>query len=166
MASAQSIHDRVVFKQEGLDRLLQYDAYLRKSLIDHFYEPHVTLNDLAACQENELGDFVTGHYEHRLHRGHDDDLLLILQRTGRQTEQQYASRKISACVATATMLEVHYLLENLPRDQKLHFAVEWNFAGMAAGADDRYFYYDDKPKAGQLQTLQDWAKGQSHWSCR
>ena len=52
-------------------------------------------------------------------------------------------------------LEVRYLLDNLPRDQKLHFAVEWNFAGMAAGADDRYFYYDDQPKAGQLQTLQE-----------
>jgi 4-alpha-glucanotransferase len=32
--------------------------------------------------------------------------------------------------------------------------VEFNFAGMAAGADDRYFYHAGKQRAGQLQTLQ------------
>jgi alpha-amylase len=37
----------------------------------------------------------------------------------------------------------------------LHFAIEFNFAGMAAGAEDRYFYYDGRQRAGQLQTLQD-----------
>ena len=28
---------------------------------------------------------------------------------------------------------------------------------MAAGADDRYFYHNGRPRAGQLQTLQDLA---------
>ena len=31
-----SIHDRVVFKQAGLDQRLQYDRWPRKSLLDHF----------------------------------------------------------------------------------------------------------------------------------
>ena len=53
------------------------------------------------------------------------------------------------------MLEVRYVLENLSRDCKLLFAVECNFAGMAAGTDDRYFYHEGSPRAGQLQTLQD-----------
>ena len=37
-------------------------------------------------------------------------------------------------------LEIAYLLENLPADRPLHFAVELNFAGLPAGADDRYFH--------------------------
>ena len=39
----------------------------------------------------------------------------------------------------------------------LSLGVEFNFAGMAAGADDRYFYFPGKPRAGQLQTIQDLA---------
>src|SRR5205823_2223719 len=44
-----------------------------------------------------------------------------------------------------------------PHDRPLCFAVEFNFAGMAAGADDRYFYHDGRARAGQLQTLQELA---------
>src|SRR3954466_12649111 len=35
---AASIHDRVVFKQQGLDQRVQYDDHLRKSLLDHLYQ--------------------------------------------------------------------------------------------------------------------------------
>jgi alpha-amylase len=152
--SAQSIHERVVFKQEGLDRLLQYDAYLRKSLIDHFYDPHLTLSELAACREAELGDFVTGPYEHRVWRN-EHEVVLVLQRSGQAAGSPVRVSKEIHLVAGSDTLEVHYTLENLPRGQFLHFAVECNFAGMAAGADDRYFYHDGQARAGQLQTLQD-----------
>ena len=36
-----SIHDRVVFKQEGLDQRLQYDAFPRKSFLEHFFDNDV-----------------------------------------------------------------------------------------------------------------------------
>ena len=45
---------------------------------------------------------------------------------------------------------VEYLIEQLPPDHPLHFAVEWNFAGMPAGADDRYFYEANRQPLGQL----------------
>ncbi len=41
--------------------------------------------------------------------------------------------------AGSATLQIAYLLENLPQDRPLHFAVELNFAGLPAGADDRYF---------------------------
>ena len=62
-------HEKVVLKQTGLDRALHYDPYPRKALIDHFYEPDVRLEDLAATREAELGDFVTAPYESRVRRG-------------------------------------------------------------------------------------------------
>jgi alpha-amylase len=52
-------------------------------------------------------------------------------------------------------LEIAYLLENLPTQQQLHFAVELNFAGLPAGADDRYFSDTLGGRLGQLGTVLD-----------
>jgi alpha-amylase len=153
-SGAQSIHERVVFKQAGLDRLLHYDPYLRKSLIDHFYEPNVTLKDLASVKETESGDFVTGPYECREVR-QGQRLKLVLRRNGTAAGAPLRITKEISLEPGADGLEIRYLLENLPARRKLLFAVEFNFAGMAAGADDRYFYHDGQARAGQLQTLQD-----------
>jgi alpha-amylase len=187
---AQSIHDRVVFKQAGLDRLLQYDLYLRKSLIDHFYDPRVSLNDLApgtpgsedqpptedssdsdsvaesqdprpaeeiqrpVLEKVELGDFLTGRYEQRVRRN-GQDVQLIMGRAGKVGPTPVRLTKEITLRPGADALHVRYVLENLPRHTRFLFAVEFNFAGMAASADDRYFYYNGRQRAGQLQTLQD-----------
>jgi hypothetical protein len=45
--------------------------------------------------------------------------------------------------AERSTLEIAYLLEGLPSDRTLHFGVEFNFAGLPAGADDRYFSQGD-----------------------
>jgi hypothetical protein len=149
-------HQGQAWKQGGLDHMLQYDEYLRKSLIDHFYEPGVTLEQLAARQERELGDFVTGDYQHRLDRN-NGELRLILWRDGRVAGQKVRVTKEIRLTGDSNNLEVWYILENCPHEKPLYFAVEFNFAGLAAGADDRYFYHASQPRAGQLQTRQDLA---------
>ena len=53
-----SIHDRVIFKQPGLDQRLQYDYYLRKSLLDHFFDNDASLAGIASGQACERGDFL------------------------------------------------------------------------------------------------------------
>ena len=63
-----SIHDKVVFKQEGLDERLQYDTWSRNSLVDHFYSVHVPREAVVAGTAEELGDFVHGPYEAKLRR--------------------------------------------------------------------------------------------------
>jgi alpha-amylase len=151
---AASIHNRVVFKQTGLDRLLHYDWYLRKSLIDHFYEEGLALEQLAARAEKELGDFVTGAYQARVEQN-GKAATLVLQRTGQVNGAPVRVTKEIRLRGDSDLLEVRYLLDQLPPDSKLHFGVEYNFAGMAAGADDRYFYHEGRPRAGQLQTRQD-----------
>ena len=55
-------------------------------------------------------------------------------------------------LAGSNQLELTYLLEGLPADYPLHFGVEFNFAGLPSGADDRYFYRDNGQRLGQLQT--------------
>ena len=46
--------------------------------------------------------------------------------------------------AGSDALEIAYLLEGLPADRALHFGVEFNFAGLPSGADDRYFHRGER----------------------
>jgi alpha-amylase len=146
-------HEKVIFKQQGLERQLQYDGYRRKSLIDHFYDATLQLADVSAGREAELGDFVTGVYRHQVSR-EAGVARVTMTRSGQACGASLRINKEIALEADSDTLKIAYIVENIPRDRPLHFAVEFNFAGMAAGADDRYFYHDGKPKAGQLQTLQ------------
>ena len=47
---------------------LVYDAYPRKSLLDHFYDPRTTLDEIATNVAIERGDFLGGRYRARLRR--------------------------------------------------------------------------------------------------
>jgi len=144
-----SIHDRVVFKQEGLEQRVQYDDYLRKSLLDHFYEEHATLEDVASGRAVRCGDFLAGAYEARVRRN-PDRMQVLLSREGTAGGLPVKITKGVTLNAGSSTLQIAYLLEKLPPDRALHFSVEFNFAGLPAGADDRYFFDVDRGRLGQL----------------
>lgn len=153
---AASIHDRVVFKQPGLENRLQYDAYPRKSLLDHFFDESVTLEAVAAGKALERGDFVEGSYEARLRRN-PGRIQALLSRQGNVMGHSLKITKGITLEAGSSVLEIAYLLEGLPVGQALHFAVEFNFSGLPAGADDRYFHDGHQVRLGQLGTQLDLA---------
>ncbi len=144
-----SIHDRVVFKQPGLDERIQYDPYPRKSLVDLFYDPDVSPQAVASGQAVQRGDFIHGIYDARLRRN-PDRIQVQLCRDGHVGEVPVRLTKGITAGAGSSTLEIAYLLEGLPRDHPLHFAVEFNFAGMPGGADDRYFHDPDGNRLGHL----------------
>lgn len=144
-----SIHDRVVFKQAGLNERVQYDDHPRKSLIDLFYDAGATLDDVAACRARQAGDFAQSRYEARVRRN-PNRIQVQLSREGRVDDVPVKITKGVTLDAGSSVLEIAYLLENLPKDRPLHFAVELNFAGLPAGADDRYFRDTDGNRMGQL----------------
>ena len=146
---AASIHDRVVFKQADLDQRLQYDRYARKSLMDHFYDNDATLEQVARGEAAERGDFVELTFETKLRRG-SDRVQVQMRRDGNAWGIPITLTKAVTLVAGSDRMEVTYLLENLPQDQPLHFAVEFNFAGLPSGADDRYFSDTEGKQLGQL----------------
>lgn len=149
-----SIHDRVIFKQEGLDQRIQYDSHPRKSLVDLFYDNEVTLEAVASGQACQRGDFALGGYEARVRRN-PDRIQVQFSRDGNVNGIPMRITKGVTLNAGSSVLEIGYLLENLPQDQRFHFAVEFNFAGMPAGADDRYFYDLEQKRLGQLGTRLD-----------
>ena len=151
-----SIHDRVIFKQEGLDQLLVYDRHPRKALVDHFYPIDVTLDDLAACRDVERGDFVTGTYLARAQRD-SRRVALVMERPGHADGQTVRVKKSIALAAGSPVLEVHYELFDLPRETCLHFAVELNLAAMAGHADDRYYSDAHGTRLGVLDSRIDLA---------
>jgi alpha-amylase len=144
-----SIHDRVIFKQEGLDQRLGYDRWQRNSLVDHFYAADVDPAEVAAGRAEELGDFLHAPYETKLRRS-EGRVQLQLSREGAVLGRTVRLTKGLTLNAGESTLEIAYLLENLPADIALHLAPEFNFAGLPSGADDRYFSGGQGQRLGQL----------------
>lgn len=153
-ADAASIHDRVVFKQEGLEQLLQYDRYPRKTLVDHFYDADAKLIDVKNGVAAERGDFAALPYDAKLRRG-AGKIQVQLRREGNAWGVPLTMTKGITLFAGSHALEVTYLIEGLPPGRPFHFAVEFNFAGMPAGANDRFFYDVNCHRLGHLGTQQD-----------
>lgn len=144
-----SIHNRVVFKQAGLDQRLQYDAYRRKSLIDLFYAPDVSLETIIRGEAEQWGDFVAAAYEGRVRRK-PHRIQVVLSRQGAVRGVPVRITKALTLDAGSPMLEVAYVLEDLPPHYQCRFACEWNFAGLPAGADDRFYSSADGHRLGHL----------------
>jgi 4-alpha-glucanotransferase len=159
-----SIHDRVVFKQKDLDQRLQYDPYRRKSLIDHFYPVDVSAESIAAGEYQELGDFVTGAFEAKLRRN-PRRMQLQLVRDGRVAGRQIRITKGLTLDAGDQTLEIGYALEGLPPGERIHFGVEFNFAGLPANCDDRYFHDANGNSLGHLGSRLDFANVDSLSMC-
>lgn len=149
-----SIHDRVVFKQPDLDKRLQYDDHARKSLVDLFYDDDATLDSIVSGEARQLGDFTDGVYEARIRRN-PDRIQVQLMRDGHAGDTPVRITKGLTLDAGSDTLQVAYLLENLPTDRQLHFAVEMNFAGMPSEAYGRNFHDIDGNLLGQLGTKLD-----------
>jgi alpha-amylase len=143
------VSDKVIFKQEGLDERIQYDNTSRKSLVDHFYDPHTTLAAVARGEAAEWGDFHLRPYEAKLRRN-PKRMQVQLMCQGMAGDIPLRITKSLTLAAGSTTLEIGYLLEGLPQDRTLHFSPEFNFAGLPSGADDRYFYGTDRQRYGQL----------------
>ncbi|MEM8733009.1 MAG: alpha-amylase/4-alpha-glucanotransferase domain-containing protein [Planctomycetota bacterium] len=146
-----SIHDLVVFKQEGLEERLQYDQFPRKSFLEHFYDNDVSPEAVADGKAMERGDFVAQPFDAKLRRA-ASKVQLQLSRDGNAWGIPLRLTKAITIEAGNPCLQVAYLIEGLPRDRQLHLALEWNFAGLPSGADDRFFYDAEGNQLGHLGT--------------
>ncbi|QGJ69560.1 Retaining alpha-glucosidase [Planctomycetales bacterium 10988] len=152
-----SIHDRVVFKQEGLDQKLLYDTYPRKSLVDHFYDTEISQMSVADCSAMERGDFAGGVYETRMRRS-AEHVQIEMSRKGNAWGHPFTVTKRITLPREEALLRIDYELTDLPPNHPLHFGVEFNFAAMPSGADDRYFFNQQDERLGQLGSHLDLVK--------
>jgi 4-alpha-glucanotransferase len=157
---AASIHDRVVFKQEGLDQRLQYDARLRKSMVDYFWQDNVKLVDIETNVAQQGGDFCDLPFQSRIRRS-EDKIQVHMQRKGNVWGTPVTIEKALTLFANSDEMEIAYMLDGLPKDRSLHFAIEFNFAGMPPNADDRFFEDRDHKRLGHMGARLD-LKKQTH----
>ncbi len=149
-----SIHDRVVFKQAGLEQRLQYDSRHRKSLMDYFFDADVSLDAIRQGTALQRGDFADLPFEARVLRA-AEKIQVRMSRDGNVWGHPVAMTKGVTMHRGGSELEIAYLLENLPHDRALHFAIEFNFAGMPGNADGRYFHDGAGGSLGQLNSALD-----------
>lgn len=146
---AASIHNRIVFKQEGLSQRLQYDNHARKSMIDHFWDNDLSFESLVGNHAMERGDFVGKPYEAKIRRS-DRSVELVMKCDGNAWGIPLTLTKSLLMTAGSDCMKVNYLIEGLPQDEHLHFASEWNWAGMPSGANDRFFFDEVGAHMGDL----------------
>lgn len=153
-----SIHDRVVAKEAGLEKLLNYDSYLRESLVDHVSLYPLTSTSLISGQPPSDAGFRVGRYEARpvnLSRGGEKALAVDLIRRGRFNGAviQVAKR---VTLGSDSYFTVDYVLEHYGGpDVSGWFAVEMNWTMLAGDAHDRYFFHEKSDNAGKLATEAD-----------
>ena len=141
------------FKQEGLEQLLQYDTYPRKSLLDHLLLPETTIDNWISLDVPGTNNFLKGTYQAQV-RESASGAKLTLRRQGDIDGQTVELAKTVELRAGEDRLTTRYRLTNLPLDRQMRFGVEFNFAGLAAGQEDRYYFDGGQAKLGPLQTTQ------------
>ena len=108
-----SIHDRVVFKQEGLEQRVQYDNSPRRSLIDHFFASEVSREEIENQSAQELGTFLDEEFEAVIRRK-QDRVQVMLTGNGLVEGIPLKLTKGITLEAGSSTLEISYMIEGLP----------------------------------------------------
>ena len=97
---------------------------------------------------------MTGAYLSKVQRT-PEKVGLSMDRVGRADGHLIRIRKTIELAAGSPTLDVHYVLEDLPVNVPLHFAVEINIAAMAGHADNRYYSDSHGERLGMLDARLD-----------
>jgi alpha-amylase len=147
----QSIHDRVHFKEEGLQNMLFYDKYERYSFLDHFLGEQTTLEKFKQSAHVENGEFIGHPYEMEKSAKvkADQPFTLKLKRSGVVKEDDLCHpvtiRKSFTLSPDQAEIIAHYQITNDGQEElNGWFGVEFNFTMLAGDAEDRYYYSPDQ----------------------
>jgi len=138
-----SAHDIVKVKESGLHERLVYDWYDRRSFLDHFFGPDVTLDAFARAVYDEAGDFVGRPYACDKAEKSGDTVSVVLSREAavRAGEASLPLRVEKAyAFGRGGVFSVTYTITNLAdRRVELWFGSELNVGFLAGYADDRRY---------------------------
>ncbi len=139
-----SIHDLVLTKEDGLDRLLVDDWYHRRCFVDHFLSGDSSLHGFVVGQFHDEGDFVLEPYHCRTQS--DGNSVTFARnghiwRDGRPINLSLEKRFFFG--PKSDVISVNYKLTAPDEDiWHLRLAVENNFNFQAGHADDRYVLFN------------------------
>ena len=182
--ASASIHDRVLAKEKGLEKLLQYDAYLRESLVDHLSLVPLSASDLLSGNPPSEPGFRDGRYEARpvnlLSEGARSFGIEMFRRGRWNGAVVQLSKRV--ILGKASSFEVQYVLELIEPAKPLtaldgdasasrippgaahlaesqgYFGIEMNYNLLAGNAHDRYLFHEQSANAGPLETAADFGE--------
>lgn len=150
---AASIHDRVVLKRNDLDQFLATDPRPARSFREYFWETDPPLDLLAAGRVPLEVGFADGEWMATIRRN-PERIQVLMERDGEVPGARVRMTKGITLAAGSSLLEMAWMLEGLPQDFRRRFAVEFHFAGLPDGQDDRYFSTaGGRERQGQLGTM-------------
>jgi len=146
-----SIHDRVRFKEEGLEKKLIYDTGPRYSFMDHFFTNGTEFDDFKYNRFVECGDFLNQPYEvlkqRREVKGPDRTLVLGRRGRVRQGEQDIPVSVEKSFLFSEGLAEINarYRITNGGETSlKGLWGCEFNFTLLAGDAADRTYRFSDE----------------------
>ena len=137
--SIPSIHDLARSKDENLKQSLIYDDYTRSSLLDHFLSQDATVENYAANQYDELGDFIRGEYLIERAFSSPKEAVVALGRTGRVADRNLTVKKVIQIGAEARMI-IDYAFESLDSEPlSTLYGCEFNLTLFSDQDPNRYY---------------------------
>ncbi len=154
----ESIHDLVLTKEKGLDKILADDWHARRCFIDHFLTSNTDIEKYASGNYGDDGDFVLEPWLYDGSRQMSNPGKVKLRREGNLWRpdgvKPLTIDKIFYFDNDSDVVGVNYMLtagEDVPL---VRFAVENNFNLLAGHADDRYVMFNgEKPRNSYLDAL-------------
>jgi len=142
--TTESIHDLVLTKEAGLEKLLAEDWYLRRCFVDHFFKPEITIGQFQSGQFGDDGDFILEPWQYD---GDTDSSTVRLTRKGHLWRDDGVKpvtvTKSFYFGKDSEVIAVNYALTAEKEDvHGIKFGVENNFNFQAGHAHDRYILFN------------------------
>jgi len=152
----ESIHDMVMTKEKGLDKLLTEDWYLKRCFVDHFFPADVDLEKFATGKFGNDGDFVLEPWT--IEPGTESGVVRLKRDGHLWREDGVKDLKIVKSFyfgVDSEVISVNYSLKATKDNiSKVRFGVETNFNFLAGHAPDRYIFFDgERPKDSHLDAV-------------
>ncbi len=166
----QSIHDRVRFKQEGLELLLVYDKQERLSLQEHFVSSEISTDQVKAGINKNLGLFAGQPFQSTLLKAENNSgpSLQLSRKTKLGSNQQPVelTKHLNFSKNEASISTQYALIHNGEEILEGLLGVEFNVSLLAGEAPDRYFYDPTGEFSNKPLVTEGEAAGRKHWGMR
>ncbi len=177
----QSIHDRVKFKQEGLESFLVYDRQERLSLQDYFVPTDISVEQIKSGSYENFGHLAGQPFHtYQLPEGNNSHSSLILSRKTELGTNRQPVELIKNLTFPENEASIHVRYEMTNQGEEAlqgALGVEFNVSLLAGDAPDRYFVdesgeYSNKPLVTEGEALQrkywglrdEWSGTEISWS--
>ena len=139
-----SIHDLIRVKDKDCAGHLVYDSYPRSSLIDHFFDAAVNLEQFVNGSYVELGDFTNQPYDFGVKKK-KDGLVILLRRNGTlQTRSGGLPFQVEKQIGLSDGpdgISINYRLKNIGQlPVQAIFGSEWNINLLGGGHNEKAYY--------------------------